>query len=64
MDREYDADPSGGYLAHLQLKRERERSLLDKLRGVPTCQRCRRWPSDVTAALFFTEVQHFTSIKS
>jgi hypothetical protein len=35
-------------------ERERERSLLDKLRGVPTCQRCRRWPSDVTAALFFS----------
>jgi hypothetical protein len=33
---------------------ERERSLLDKLRGVPTCQRCRRWPSDGTAALFFS----------
>ena len=30
---------------------QRERSLLDKLRGVPTCQRFRRWPSDVTAAL-------------
>ena len=25
-------------------------SLLDKLKGVPTCQRYRRWPSDVTAA--------------
>ena len=31
-------------------RRERERSLLDKLKGVPTCQRYRRWPSDVTAA--------------
>ena len=37
-----------------ELLNERERSLLDKLRGVPTCQRCRRWPSDVTAALFFS----------
>ena len=26
---------------------------LDKLQGVPTCQRSRRWPSDVTAVLFF-----------
>jgi hypothetical protein len=30
----------------------RERDLYwDQLRGVPTCQRCRWWPSDVTAAL-------------
>jgi hypothetical protein len=28
-------------------------SLLDKFKGVPTCQRYLRWPSDVTAALFF-----------
>jgi hypothetical protein len=34
-------------------ERDREVSLLDKLKGVPTCQRYRRWPSDVTAALFF-----------
>jgi hypothetical protein len=34
-------------------ERERERSLLDKLKGVPICQRYRRWPSDVCAALFF-----------
>jgi hypothetical protein len=34
--------------------RERERCLdLDKLIGVPICLRFRRWPSDVTAALFF-----------
>ncbi len=32
-------------------ERERDLYLLDKLRGVPTCQRFRRWPSDVTAAL-------------
>jgi hypothetical protein len=32
-------------------EREREVSLLDKLKGVPTCQRYRRWPSDVTAVL-------------
>ena len=33
---------------------ERERCLyLDKLTGVPICVRFRRWPSDVTAALFF-----------
>jgi hypothetical protein len=32
---------------------ERERCLyLDKLIGVPSCLRFRRWPSDVTAALF------------
>ena len=39
-------------LPHRTRKSERERSLLDKLRGVPICQRCRRWPSDVTAPLF------------
>jgi hypothetical protein len=26
---------------------------LDKLIGVPSCLRFRRWPSDVTATLFF-----------
>jgi hypothetical protein len=35
-------------------ERERERCLyLDKLIGVPSCLRFRRWPSDVTATLFF-----------
>jgi hypothetical protein len=29
---------------------KREASLSHKLKGVPTCQRYRRWPSDVTAA--------------
>ena len=36
---------------------ERERCLyLDKLRGVPICLRCRRWPSDVTAARTHTHI--------
>ena len=36
-----------------QLSQQREMSLMDKLKGVPTCQRYRRWSSDNTAALFF-----------
>jgi hypothetical protein len=38
-------------IRRIQRERERERSLLDKLKEVPTCQRYRQWPSDVTAAL-------------
>ena len=46
-------DLEGSYVVHTSGRdRARERCLyLDKLIGVPSCLRFRRWPSDVTAAL-------------
>jgi hypothetical protein len=47
-------EPGYKFIALLDEERERERCLyLDKLIGVPSCLRFRRWPSDVTATLFF-----------